>query len=178
MYKICPKLSKIAFKRGNFHFSNIFTDFLNLFQASEMRRATVLNTMIKDQGPNRVSSILSLSFKVKKHHVHNARLGTIWVHFILLYFAQNLFTEIRCEASIFNTYRRSELQEIFVKTHEAGNLATAPNHSYASFANKYHLSQLLYIIVLVTALAWKKIWIFSSFNMLCQTLFVRINITV
>ena len=56
------------------------------------------------------SFIFELNFKIKKHHM---RRGGI---------------EIRCAASIMNGYHsKSKLEEIFVKTHNAENLAT---HNY------------------------------------------------
>ena len=87
-----------------------------------MRRVNVVPALIvnEERDPKRISSILSLHFRIKKHFVRDARI------------------EVRCEASILNIYRRSKLAEIFVKTHNnAENLATPRhNHEFGSLAVK------------------------------------------
>ena len=87
-----------------------------------MRRVTVVRSLIvnEESDPKRESSILSLHFRIRKHHVKDARI------------------EVRCKASILNVYNRSKMAEIFVKTHNnAENLATH-NHEFSSLAVKNH----------------------------------------
>lgn len=126
---------------------------IHTFQASEMRRVHVSSSLITnedhDRHVDRESSILSLNFKVKKHHVRDARI------------------EIRCDATIFNIYNRSKLEEIFVKTHEAENLATH-NYEYSSKATaasrKYH--QTIIIAPFLTTLFVHTMY-YTAWTMLC-----------
>ena len=111
-------------------------------QASEYRRVNLSSSLItnEEQDPKRESSILSIKFKVRKYLVQNARI------------------DIRCEASIFNTYHRSKTVQVFVKTPaSAENLATH-NQEYSSKAEVsgskalilYHLI-LLALLTLILA---------------------------
>ena len=82
-----------------------------------MKRVSLKRSLIvnEEKDYQSESSILELRFKIKPHHV---RRGSI---------------EVRCEAEIMNGYnRKSKLAEIFVKTHNAENLATHTNYEYSS----------------------------------------------
>jgi len=112
------------------------TFFINNRNASEMRKVSLRRSLIvnEERDYQSESSILELNFKIKKHHV---RRGGI---------------EIRCEASIMNGYHsKSKLEEIFVKTHNAENLATH-NYEYsshgASTSAKY---QSFYYIIIIAS---------------------------
>ena len=63
---------------------------------------------------NRESSLLSMQFKIRRHHVKNARI------------------DIRCEAKIFNMFSRTKDAEIFVKTHSAENQHQPLNNFHSS----------------------------------------------
>ena len=97
------------------------------FQASEMKKVSLRRSLIvnEERDYQSESSILELNFKIKKHHV---RRGGI---------------EIRCEASIMNGYHsKSKLEEIFVKTHNAENLATHNyEYRYGFFLNETYVSK-------------------------------------
>ena len=89
-------------------------------------------TVNADNDPQRESSILSMNFKVRKHHVHEGRVG------------------VRCEASILNIYQRGRDKEIFVRTghnsHAEKNTST--NHQFHSLAVSYNLD-LIFLMTLI-----------------------------
>ena len=87
--------------------------------------------------PQRESSILSMNFKVRKHHMRDGRIS------------------VRCEASILNIYRRSREEEIFVKTNSHNSHAeknTSTNHQFQSAA--VALKMELATIMMALTLAW------------------------
>jgi hypothetical protein len=76
-----------------------------------------------------------MRFKVLLHHVKEARI------------------QIRCEASILNIYKRDRLEEIFVKTHSAENLATPQNDnsSEANTTTKPIIMNIIYSALIILA---------------------------
>jgi hypothetical protein len=80
-----------------------------------------------------------MRFKVLLHHVKEARI------------------QIRCEASILNIYKRDRLEEIFVKTHSAENLATPQNDnssgtfSQANTTTKPIIMNIIYSALIILA---------------------------
>ena len=99
-----------------------------------MRKVDLTPALIvnADNDPQRESSILSMNFKVRKHHVHEGRVG------------------VRCEASILNIYQRGRDKEIFVRTghnsHAEKNTST--NHQFHSLAVSYNLD-LIFLMTLI-----------------------------
>ena len=89
-------------------------------------------TVNADNDPQRESSILSMNFKVRKHHVHEGRIG------------------VRCEASILNIYQRGRDKEIFVRTghNSYAEKNTSTNHQFHSLAVSYNLD-LIFLMTLI-----------------------------
>ena len=81
-----------------------------------MRKIKLNSALItnEENERNRESSLLSMQFKIRRHHVKNARI------------------EIRCEAKIFNMFSRTRDKEIFVKTHSAENQHQPQNNFHSS----------------------------------------------
>ena len=98
-----------------------------------MKRVDVEQSHIVNEGqnPQLESSILSLNFKIRKHHVHNSRIM------------------VKCLATIPQAgYKRHNLKEIFVKNgHVAENLAT--HHHYGSGASSQKYQSRLMVMALV-----------------------------
>lgn len=97
------------------------TFYINGRNAATMRKVELTPALIVNAGndPQRESSILSMNFKVRKHHMRDGRIS------------------VRCEASILNIYRRSREEEIFVKTNSHNSHAeknTSTNHQFQSAA--------------------------------------------
>ena len=88
----------------------------HIFQATDMRKIKLNSALItnEENERNRESSLLSMQFKIRRHHVKNARI------------------EIRCEAKIFNMFSRTRDKEIFVKTHSAENQHQPQNNFHSS----------------------------------------------
>lgn len=108
--------------------------YYTFLQATELRRVDLVPSIIinEEREPQLESSILSMHFKVRKHHVRDSRI------------------EVRCEATILNIYQRSRLEEIFVKTHNAETLAT-PNNEYEFGSGGGKLSLSFGLLLLIFA---------------------------
>ena len=105
-------------------------NFYSFLQASEIRKVQLVNSLITNEEvePHRESSLLSMHFKIRKHHVRDGRI------------------QISCEASMLNVWKRSKLEEIFVKTHnDAENLAT-PHLEHFSHASKNYCQNLAFLV--------------------------------
>lgn len=92
------------------------TFYINGRNATDMRKIKLNSALItnEENERNRESSLLSMQFKIRRHHVKNARI------------------EIRCEAKIFNMFSRTRDKEIFVKTHSAENQHQPQNNFHSS----------------------------------------------
>eukprot|EP00095_Tigriopus_kingsejongensis_P001102 maker-scaffold497_size155254-snap-gene-0.10 protein:Tk01102 transcript:maker-scaffold497_size155254-snap-gene-0.10-mRNA-1 annotation:"PREDICTED: uncharacterized protein LOC102680362 isoform X2" len=89
------------------------------FQVSGRRAISLRQFLItnEEDKPQTESSILSMQFHIRKHHVRQGRIL------------------IRCEATILNAYRGEKTKEIFVRTHQAANLS---NNKYSGLGHAMH----------------------------------------
>ena len=97
----------------------------------ETRPALLINA---DNDPQRESSILSMKFKVRKHHVRNGRI------------------DIRCEAAILQSYKRSRDEEIFVRTTNSALKNTSNQQFHSKAANSEALGLLKTNLITILAL--------------------------
>ncbi len=86
----------------------------------------------EQEDPQTESSILSMEFVIKRHHVHNGRINIRWPlrNISNLYYTSERRMRrntspsfCRCEASILSVYKKDKEVHIFVETHTAANLS-------------------------------------------------------
>ena len=103
-----------------------------------MRKIKLNSALItnEENRRNRESSLLSMEFKIRRHHVKNARI------------------DVRCEAKIFNMFSRTRDVEIFVKTHSAENQHQPQNNFHSSQPSsmiifEFGKFKIIFLIILV-----------------------------